>query len=173
MRPETGSLSRNDSIENGERDRHGRSSRRRADWSVEGKRFTKRYSFSRRNIFGPRPKAAGATPALPFQIESFRPGIRMIQSFSGSQLLPAGRVMISCGCILRACCPNPGARPFWPQHIGRPEKLQIMAWPVSRRDRCGWDARAPFGLGNTVSTARRNPFLYTLYSQFSRFRGCL
>ncbi len=165
MRPDTGSPSRNDPVENGERDRHGRfSPEGLRGWSAKGKRFTKRYSFSRRNVFGQRPKAAGATPALPFQIESFRLRIRVIQSFSGSQPLLAGRETISCGCILRALCRNPGARPSWPQHIRRPEKLLIMAWPVSRRDCCGRDARAPFGLANAAPTTRRNPFLYTLFA---------
>jgi hypothetical protein len=100
-----------------------------------------------------------------FRVKSFRLRIRVIQNFSGSQPLLAGRETISCGCILRALCQNPGARPSWPQHIRRPirrpEKLLIMAWPVSRRDCCGRDARAPFGLGNTAHTTRRNPFLFT------------
>jgi hypothetical protein len=100
----------------------------------------------------------------PFSIASFRLRIRVIQSFSGSQPLLAGRETTACGCILRACCPNPGARPSWPQHIRRPEKLLIMAWPVSRRDCCGRDARAPFGLGKTAPTTRRNPFLFTLFA---------
>ncbi len=55
-----------------ERDRPGRSSRHRADWSAEGRRFTKRCSFSLPNVSGQSPKTAGATPALPFQTESLR-----------------------------------------------------------------------------------------------------
>ena len=54
----------------------------------------------------------------------------MIQSFSGSQSLLAGRETISRGCLLRVLCRNPGTRPSWPQHLRRPEKLLIMAWPV-------------------------------------------
>ena len=128
-RPDTGSLSRNDSIENGERDRHGRSSRHRADWSAEGKRFTKRYSFSRRNVFGQRPKAAGATPALPSQIESVRLRISGDSEFLRNSTAPGWRGNDCLRALLRARCPNPGARPSWPQHIHRLERRLIMAWP--------------------------------------------
>ena len=65
-------LSRDDSIEKGERDRPGRPSRRPADWSDAPWATPDGALVRRANVFGGTPKTAGETPALPRATESFR-----------------------------------------------------------------------------------------------------
>jgi len=65
-------LSRNDAVKIGERDRLGRSSRRRADCFGRGKGALNGLDAVRENVFGQRLKTAGGTPALPIQTASFR-----------------------------------------------------------------------------------------------------
>jgi len=67
-------LGRNDSVEIGERDRPGRSSRRPADWLSAPRNSPNGASSCGSNVFGGTPKTAGETPALPRATASFRLG---------------------------------------------------------------------------------------------------
>jgi hypothetical protein len=61
-------------MKNGERDRHGHSSRRLAGWSSRLNAELNDSPGSRQNVSGQRPKTAGESPALPKTTASFRPG---------------------------------------------------------------------------------------------------
>src|SRR5438445_12006925 len=65
-------LSRNDAVEKGARDRPGRRRRRRADGSRRAGAAPNGIGSGPRDVFGQRPKTAGATPALPKATASFR-----------------------------------------------------------------------------------------------------
>jgi hypothetical protein len=74
---------RSDSLRNGERDRPGCSSRRLADWLSQMNTRLNSSPGSRQSVSGQRPKTAGETPALPYQLLiSLRFQLSAFQNFS-------------------------------------------------------------------------------------------